>query len=117
MPQDDPGEGYLDLRDIINRYEAEMDVDGQEQDEEYLAQCEALFEQYSGDYEEAAENEPTLILDSQFLDYAMEFAYDIGAAQRDVLWPPIDWDDAAEELKMDFTEVTFGGHTYLTRGY
>lgn len=115
MPQDDPGEGYLDLRDIIKRYEAEMDVDGQEQDEEYLAQCEGLFAQY-GDYEAASRNEPTLIRDSEFVDYAMEFAYGIGAASRDAGWPRIDWDAAADDLKMDYTEVTFGGYEYLTRG-
>lgn len=117
MPQDSPGDEYLDLRDIITRYDTEVGADGQEQDTEYIEQAEALFADYYGDYEEAAQNEPSLILEREFTNYAMEFAYDIGAADRDAMWPPIDWDHAAEELKMDFTEVEFGGHTYLTRGY
>lgn len=60
----------------------------------------------------------TLIADSHFRDYAEEYAEEIhGEAVRNASWPfdHIDWDAAAEELQMDYTEVDFGGQTYWVR--
>ena len=78
-----------------------------------------LADQFGDDLETVAEYEPTLILDSYFKDYAMNFADQIGAIENDMEWPAchIDWDEAAESLQMDFTSVEFGGYTYWTRGY
>lgn len=59
-----------------------------------------------------------LIVDWYFEDYAREMAEDLhGDAVRDAHWPfnHIDWEAAANALKMDYGEVTFDGETYLVR--
>lgn len=59
----------------------------------------------------------TLVRSSYFEDYAMEFAEDIGAIPSDASWPCtcIDWEQAARELRMDYTPVDFDGVTYWVR--
>ena len=59
----------------------------------------------------------TLIRDSYFKDYAMQLADDIGAIDLNASWPMtcIDWDQAASELKMDYSAVDFDGVTYWIR--
>jgi hypothetical protein len=69
---------------------------------------------------EYAENEATMIPEEEFEDYAQEFAYDVGFASRadeNPLHSFIDWAGWAESLKTDYSEVTFGGATYLIRAY
>jgi hypothetical protein len=58
-----------------------------------------------------------LIREDKFEDYARELAEDIGSMSRDVTWPHnhIDWAAAANELKTDYTEVSFDGTAYLLR--
>ena len=58
-----------------------------------------------------------LIRDSYFEDYARELAEDIGAIPADAGWPArcIDWEQAADELKQDYTSVEFDGVTYWIR--
>jgi len=69
-------------------------------------------EQWQGDWYPV-----TLIRDSYFRDYAEELADDIGAINRDALWPCncIDWDETADQLKQDYTTVEFDGVTYWVR--
>jgi len=59
----------------------------------------------------------TLIRDSYFEQYAQELAEDIGAIDRNANWPlnNIDWDTAADELKIDYTCVNFDGEDYWLR--
>lgn len=59
----------------------------------------------------------TLIRDSYFKEYAQQLAEDIGAIDRNAAWPMccIDWDQAAEELKQDYTSVDYDGVTYWIR--
>lgn len=59
----------------------------------------------------------TLIRHSYFVEYAQQFAEDIGAINRDALWPNdcIDWEKAARELRVDYTAVAFGDVTYYVR--
>ena len=59
----------------------------------------------------------TLIRWSYFEEYAQELAEEIGAIYRDAAWPAncIDWEEAARELKCDYTEVDFGGIEYWMR--
>lgn len=59
----------------------------------------------------------TLIREDYFVQYAQELADDIGAVDKDAVWPTsfIDWDAAAEALKQDYTEVTYRGTTYYSR--
>lgn len=59
----------------------------------------------------------TCIADSYFVEYAQQFAEDIGAINREASWPNdcIDWDKAAEELQQDYTSIEFDGVTYWVR--
>ena len=59
----------------------------------------------------------TLIREDYFEDYARELAEDIGAIPKDSKWPCtcIDWEQAAEELKVDYTSIEFNGVTYYMR--
>jgi len=59
-----------------------------------------------------------LIADHYFETYARELAEDIGAIGRDLAWPAchIDWEAAADALRMDYTSVTFGETEYWIRG-
>jgi hypothetical protein len=59
----------------------------------------------------------TLIRDSHFVEYAQQLAEDIGAIEDFSHWPCdcIDWDKAADALKMDYSTVEFDGETYYIR--
>lgn len=72
----------------------------------------------------------TLIPESEFADYAREFAEDIGIfsvpvysiysqERQDIsgqwLFTCIDWEQAADELRSDYSTVTFDGTDYLVR--
>lgn len=59
----------------------------------------------------------TLIRDSYFEDYARELAEDCGMVKDQDTWPNrcIDWAQAADELKQDYTQVDFDGETYWIR--
>ena len=59
----------------------------------------------------------TLIRDSYFKDYAMDFADQIGAVDWDAGWPAncIDWEQASSELQIDYWTVDFDGVDYWTR--
>ena len=58
----------------------------------------------------------TLIPEDAFKDYAQDCAEDMGM-DRNQPWPfnCIDWDQAADELRQDYSEVDFQGETYLFR--
>ncbi|HTE40301.1 MAG TPA: hypothetical protein VK629_05710 [Steroidobacteraceae bacterium] len=59
-------------------------------------------------------NSYRMVRDSYFEEYAREFAKDCGMIQDDAKWPGncIDWEEAADELKRDWTSVTFKGVEY-----
>lgn len=59
----------------------------------------------------------TLIRESYFEDYARELAEDCGDVPKDLKWPLrcIDWEQAARELKMDYTSISFDGVEYFIR--
>ena len=69
-------------------------------------------EQWRGDWYPV-----TLIKESYFEDYAMELADDIGAVSKDATWPNncIDWEEAADMLKQDYSSLEMDGETYYTR--
>jgi hypothetical protein len=59
----------------------------------------------------------TLIREDHFEDYARELADELGMIPRDAKWPLTctNWSEAADELRQDYTEADFLGHTYLFR--
>lgn len=125
-----PYDDVIDIRDVIARYEDLRDrcsPDGiepegmtdEERDElralgALLDECKGNGgdEQWRGDWYPV-----TLIRDSYFREYAQELAEDIGAINPDAGWPYscIDWEQAARELRMDYTPVEFDGVTYWVR--
>lgn len=104
----------IDSRDVIERIaELEADEERTEDESEELAALQALAEeasQYAPDWEYG-------VRDSYFEEYARELADDIGAMDRNANWPlcHIDWEAAADSLKMDYTSVDFDGVTYWVR--
>lgn len=58
-----------------------------------------------------------LVPEDEWTDYARQLAEDIGSVSGDEQWPlrHIDWDAAAEELKVDYYSVTFEGTDYYYR--
>jgi len=60
----------------------------------------------------------TLISDNYFERYAEEHASDIGAISSEHQWPLycIDWEKAADDLKVDFSSVDFDGVTFWVNG-
>lgn len=91
---------------------AEWDADNAEE----LAALIALQDEAEG-YAADWHHGEILIRDSYFKDYAQELADDIGAVPKDLSWPCncIDWDQAARDLRMDYSAVDFGGITYWVR--
>jgi len=59
----------------------------------------------------------TLIREDCFEEYARELADELGLIPDDVQWPftCIDWERAADELRQDYSEVTFDGDEWLYR--
>lgn len=59
----------------------------------------------------------TLIRDDYFEEYAQHLAEDIGAIDKDAVWSAchIDWEAAANALKIDYFTITIGGMDYWTR--
>lgn len=73
---------------------------------------------YGGDHQWRGDWYPgSLIRDSYFTEYAEQLAVDIGAVNTEAGWPVscIDWDEAADQLKQDYSTVEFGGVTYWYR--
>lgn len=110
----------IDSRDVIETIRAleslREEYGDDEIDVDYLEALKALqaeAEPYAADWQYGE----TLIRDSYFQTYAMEFADDIGAVDLKAGWPNscIDWERAADELKMDYTEVSFDGVDYWIR--
>ena len=128
-----PYDDIIDSRDVIARIEALQALrqpgpvpEGLLPDEDYerpqdelfheLATLEALAEE-AADYSEDWEYGAVLVRDSYFVEYAMELAEDIGAIEDAARWPNycIDWERAARDLQMDYTQVTFDGVDYWVR--
>lgn len=120
--QSEFGSDIVDMRDVLERRDQIppnkdaylRDAD----DSEYLELVTELEGQLWTDLETVAHQyDPILILDSYFETYAQDFAEDIGAINREADWPAnhIDWEAAADSLKMDFTEYTIGRYTYYGR--
>jgi len=123
------GEDILDTRTIEDRIrylETDHDDCGEvdssddrcpdriEHDE--LQTLRALRDDYSGG--EGWLDGSTLIRDSYFKEYAEDMASEITDYDpRRTSWPftCIDWDKAADDLKMDYTSVDFDGVEYWTR--
>lgn len=117
-PGDDEGEEWTEtqaeleqaVEDAQNAVDAAaIDFDSDEAEE--LAELEELESEISGFM-----HGETMIPERDFEQYARQYADDIGDCDDD-RWPYccIDWKQAAEELAMDFSTVTYQGTDYLVR--
>ena len=66
---------------------------------------------------DAERAEDGFIPENDFKEYAIEFAEDIGAIENCCHWPAtcIDWEQAVDELKQDFSCFEYNGTTYYYR--
>lgn len=73
-----------------------------------------LFAEVGEPYRGGEFDQPTLIRDSYFEDYARQYAEGVGAIDDDARWPAtcIDWEKAASELQMDYSPIELDGITY-----
>jgi len=72
--------------------------------------------QASRDEIEALDKDITLVCEYDFTEYAKELASDLGfMVNSENRWPydHIDWKSAAEELKMDYSNIEIEGVEYL----
>lgn len=117
-------EDLIDSRDVISRIEEledtigddDTDKEAREEARDELKILKELADEASG-YAPDWLYGSTLIRDSYFKEYAMELAEDIGAIPRDLGWPAtcIDWDQAARDLQIDYSEIDFAGVSYWIR--
>ncbi|MDH3629311.1 MAG: hypothetical protein OES25_16870 [Acidobacteriota bacterium] len=107
----------IDSRDIIERIdELEADEDRDEDESEELRMLKELQSECEG-YAADWHHGEALIRYSYFTEYAQELAEDCGMLTNCTDWPArcIDWEQAANELKVDYTEVDYDGVSYFIR--
>ena len=109
----------IDSRDVIARIEELGDPDYQRSEDEHSEYLQLIDLAEQG--EQNAEYwtyGATLIRDMYFAEYARELAHDLYYDKlKELQWPltHIDWDAAADELLIDYSELDFGGVTYYVR--
>lgn len=136
-------EDVIDLREVTDRVEyleelPTLDDDGacyscgsylKDGDEDHESDCEILELQRltglldelrgnGGDHDWRNNWYPLLMVrDSHFEDFARQEAEDLDLIKSDARWPYtcINWEEAAEELKQDYSTVEFDGVTYWYR--
>jgi hypothetical protein len=118
--------GILDLRDLADEMdeliEAESstpDIEWNGSDEQWRLFC---LRNLNNEFDDgmrsyADEIDSILIAESDFEEYARELADDLGMIDNSASWPMncIDWSQAADELRVDYTSVTFDGIEWLIR--
>jgi antirestriction protein len=103
-----------ELDELIARRDDEDQIDPLDEDEaERLTAIEELLDEVGPE----AQYGVFLINEGSFEEYAQELADDIGAIPKDAGWPTsyIDWEAAADALRMDYSSVTFDGTDWLYR--
>ena len=107
----------LDSRDLIEEL-AELKLEQEDRtlcafEADRVAAIEALADDVGGEWDYGV----VLIPEDEFVEYAQDLAEDIGAIDPSAGWPMrcIDWEQAAAELRMDYTSVAFDGVSYLVR--
>jgi hypothetical protein len=83
-------------------------------DEERLADLLELEDEL-GDLRTGHAQYAQMIAARDFVEYAQEFAAEIGADSNDWPYDSIDWKAAAEDLAIDFSQVEFDGKDWLVR--
>ena len=98
---------------------AQMIADQDADDKAELALIEGLLERlkgYGGNHQWEGDWYPNLLIRrSHFVEYAEQYAEDVGAINSDSSWPNncLDWDKAAAELETDYSSEDYDGVEYL----
>jgi hypothetical protein len=111
--------GYIDSRSLEDRLDELLDIDVEDRDvdeREELDRLTAVCTEGRDAFSEWPDG-VSLIPENDFEDYARDFAIDIGVVGDDTGWPVdyIDWERAADALKMDYTSIEIEGTTYWGR--
>ena len=103
----------IDTRDLLD-YMATLDPT---RDSSKLAILNDLIVELRDNNSETLEDGIQLVRDNYFTEYARQLAEETGAIPPKLHWPLycIDWEDAARELKMDYTPIDFWGVRYWYR--
>lgn len=117
------GRHYLDSREVEERIEeltllAQDDAITCDEEEELEQLCSVRDEVRDYGYEGVWEDGVLLVHDNAFEEYAEDSARDLGLINSETEgWPfrHIDWTEAAEELKQDFTQLNIGDNIYYGR--
>lgn len=114
-------EDIIDSRDVIARIAYLETFEGIEDPVNYDLEDERweleALRKLAKDGESAASDwqyGATLVRDSYFEDYAEKLANNSGAIDKSAGWPlcHIDWEAAADALRMEYEEIDFDGVTY-----
>lgn len=103
-----------ELRESIDSELRFVDLGEEEELEDLLSFKEEAISTFG---EQCWDDGITFVADHYFQEYAKQVAEDIGAIDPDARWPLscIDWEDAAEQLKYDYCEISLGADTYWGR--
>lgn len=103
------GEDYDNLQSEISDLESQVDDLIDEYDEDEHNELSDLKREISEFYSGA-----TLIPEDEFVDYVEDMLKDCGDLPRDIPWyVEIDWEKTADNIRSDYSEVTYQGETYL----
>ena len=111
-------DAIADLESQIESDEEQGDTDGDAASRvkrfAYLIKVTDEIETCAGD---GCRDGVMLIAKHHFRDYAEELAEDLGLIEDGARWPYtcIDWEAAARDLAMDYSEIEIDGTTYLYR--
>jgi hypothetical protein len=107
------GDDIMDSRDLDDELDAMIDA-GPGQDLEDIATRRTLRQLKAETEGEGWRHGIMFIRETYFETYARELAEDVGLLSDSAKWPGrcIDWEQAAEELQMDYTSTEVDGVTY-----
>ena len=108
---------YLDDAVESGDFDAEQDAleEWNDDNEEYFKELKDLNEEgenYSSEWSDGA----TLINKDYFEEYCEDLVKDIGDLPKDIPhYIVIDWEATADNIRNDYSEISFGNETYLVR--
>jgi len=113
-----------DIQDLIDELQAERDalednpeklLEWKEANEDELSELLSVREQGQSVTTEWEFGE-ALIRESYWVEYVQELLADIGDLPKDLpVYIAIDWEQTAKNIRVDYSEITFNGETYLIR--
>lgn len=115
----------FDSRDVIERIEEigdtleapDMDYEDDPAGREGLERELTILATLGADAGEEWPYGMVFVAEEYFTTYTQEFAEEVGGVDNSTTWPlyHIDWDAAAEELKMDYGVYDLDGQTFYAR--